>query len=387
MKRSKNLPAACSARQKTQLKTQLKTSNKLNKDMTKLFNLISSFLIIIATTGSLYGQENHKCFPDSVWLEHDSIERIGYDPQKLSKLRKYVIDSLNTTGLFIVVDGKSLFEFGDIEELSYIASCRKSLLSMMFGKYVKNGTINLDMTLEELEFDDIQGLLPIERQATIKNLITARSGIYHPASNDGDNSAHAPPRGSVIPGEYYLYNNWDFNAAGEIFEKLTKENIYKTFEQDIAVPIQMQDFKIEKQQKSGDATKSKYLAYHFWISTRDMARIGLLMLNKGNWNENQIIPKDWISLTTATFTPTSQFNPEFQREWNLAYGYMWWIWKDENEIFDGAYYAAGARGQFLLIIPKLNMVISHKTKYAYRRRVQFPEFRDLVYKIIETKME
>jgi CubicO group peptidase (beta-lactamase class C family) len=346
-----------------------------------------SFLIIITVTLNTYGQENNKCFPDSVWQKHDSIEKIGYDSQKLTELRKYVIDSLNTTGLFIIVDGKCLFEYGDVEELSYIASCRKSLLSMMYGKYVENETINLDMTLEELEFDDIHGLLPIERKATIRNLITARSGIYHPASNDGDNSEHAPPRGSVTPGDYYLYNNWDFNAAGEIFEKRTKKNIYKTFEQDIAVPIKMQDFKIEKQRKIGDTTKSKYLAYHFWISTRDMARVGLLMLNDGNWNGNKLIPADWVELTTSIFTPTSQFNPEFQREWNLAYGYMWWIWKDDNEVFDGSFYASGARGQFLLIIPKLNMVISHKTKYAYRRRVQFPEFRDLVYKIIETKIE
>ena len=356
--------------------------------MNKFFEILKlSFLLIIAIYSNTYGQENDKFFPDSVWLEHDSIEKIGYDSQKLSKLRKYVIDSLNTTGLFIAVDGKCLFEFGNIEELSYIASCRKSLLSMMFGKYVKNGTINLDMTLKELEIDDIQGLLPIERQATIRNLITARSGIYHPASNDGDNSQYAPQRGSIKPGEYYLYNNWDFNAAGEIFEKLTEKDIYETFEQDIAIPIQMQDFKLEKQQKLGDTTKSKYLAYHFWISTRDMARVGLLMLNKGYWSGNQIIPADWISLTTSTFTPTSQFNSEFQREWNLAYGYMWWIFKDDNEIFDGSYYAAGARGQYLLIIPKLNMIISHKTKYAYRRRVQFPEFRDLVNKIIETKIE
>ena len=358
-----------------------------NSMIKSLYILKLSFLIIIAITYNTYGQENIKNFPDSVWQEHDSIEKIGYDSQKLSELRRYVIDSLNTTGLFIVVDGKRLFEFGDVEELSYIASCRKSLLSMMFGKYVKNETIDLDMTLEELDFDDIQGLLPIERQATIRNIITSRSGVYHPASNDGDNSAHAPPRGSVTPGEYYLYNNWDFNAAGEIFEQLTKKNIYETFEQDIAVPIKMQDFEIEKQQKIGDASKSKYLAYHFWISTRDMARVGLLMLNDGNWNGDRLIPADWVTLTTSIFTPTSEFNPEFQREWNLAFGYMWWVWKDNNEIFNGSFYAVGARGQFLLIIPKLNMVISHKTKYAYRRRVQFPEFKELVYKIIETRIK
>ncbi len=96
----------------------------------------------------------------------------------------------------------------------------------------------------------------------------------------------------------------------------------------------MQDFKLDKQQKSGDSTKSKYLAYHFWISTRDMARIGLLMLNDGNWNGVQIIPDEWVQLSTSTITPTSQFNPEFKRDWNLAYGYLWWIWNDDDKIFE-----------------------------------------------------
>lgn len=118
-----------------------------------------------------------------------------------------------------------------------------------------------------------------------------------------------------------------------------------------------------------------------------MARLGLLMLNQGNWNGNQVIPMDWVELSTSTITPTSEINPEFKREWKLAYGYMWWIWNDDNEIFEGSYYAAGAYGQYLAIIPKLNMVISHKTKYAYRRITEFPEFRELVYKIIDSKIE
>jgi len=356
--------------------------------MIKLFNIKRiTILLFLVTSINTYGQNKSLYFPDSVWLANDSVEEIGYDSQKLSEISKYVIDRLNTTGLMVVVNGKTLFEYGDIEELSYIASCRKSLLSMMFGKYVKNGTIDLDLTLEELDVNDVNGLLPIERQATIRELITARSGIYHPRSNDGDDTKYAPERGSVKPGTYFLYNNWDFNAAGGIFEKLTNKDIYETFKHDVAIPIQMQDFKIEKQQKSGDSTKSNYLAYHFWISTRDMARIGLLMLNNGNWDGVQVIPDEWVKLSTSTITPTSQFNPAFKREWKLAYGYLWWIWNDDNKIFEGAYYASGAYGQYLLIIPKLNMVISHKTKYAYKRRTEFPLFRELVYKIIDSKLE
>jgi CubicO group peptidase (beta-lactamase class C family) len=356
--------------------------------MIKIFNYPRfTIIILLFVSLNIYGQDESLCFPDSVWLPHDSDKEAGYDSQKLAQLNRFIIDSLNTTGLMIVVDGKTLFEYGDVAELSYIASCRKSLLSMMFGKYVMNGTIDLDLTLDALNVNDVDGLLPIERQATIRHLITARSGIYHPRSNDGDDTQYAPERGTVQPGSYFLYNNWDFNAAGGIFEELINKDIYETFEQDVVKPIQMQDFQLDNQHKSGDLTKSKYPAYHFWISTRDMARIGLLMLNDGDWNGVQVIPDEWVKLSTSTITPTSQFNPEFKRDWNLAYGYLWWIWNDDNKIFEGAYYAAGAYGQYLLIIPKLNMVISHKTKYAYKRRTDFPSFRELVYKIIDAKLD
>ena len=176
--------------------------------MIKLFNMQwFTILVLLVVSINTYGQNKNIYFPDSVWLAHDSVEETGYNSQKLSKISKYIIDSMNTTGLMVAVNGKTLFEYGDIEELSYIASCRKSLLSMMFGKYVKNGTINMDLTLKELDVNDVNGLLPIERQATIRDLITARSGVYHPRSNDGDDTRFAPERGSVKPGSYFLYNN------------------------------------------------------------------------------------------------------------------------------------------------------------------------------------
>jgi hypothetical protein len=47
--------------------------------------------------------------------------------------------------------------------------------------WVENGTIKLDTTLEELKIDDIGGLLPIEKKGTNRDVITARSGVNHPA--------------------------------------------------------------------------------------------------------------------------------------------------------------------------------------------------------------
>ena len=281
-------------------------------------------------------------FPGENW-ETVTPETMGYSSSKLEELRKTIQKDYTTTSIMIIVGGKVIFSMGDLEEPVRIASCRKSLMSMLYGKYVENGTIDLESTLEDLGIDDKGGLLPIEKQATVRNLLTARSGIYHPAANDGDDSASAPERGSVRPGTYYLYNNWDFNCLGGIFEKLTGKDIYDAFMEDIAIPVGMQDYKIDNQHKTGitDPTLSNFLAYHFWLSTRDMARIAYLMLHEGNWNGTQVISKDWVKTTTSTFTPRTEMNPKSRHEKEFDYGYLWWVFCKEFKNYDETVYGGG----------------------------------------------
>jgi CubicO group peptidase (beta-lactamase class C family) len=277
-------------------------------------------------------------------------------------LKAFVRDSMNTTGIIIIKSGEVVLSFGDTQEVSYIASARKSIVSMLYGKYVENSTINLNTTLKELNITDIQGLLPIEEKASIKDILTSSSGVYHPPSNEGSDP-NMPQRGTKQPGTYFVYNNWDFNVAGTILEEKTNKSIYYLFEKDIALPIGMQDYEVSKQKKYGDSTVSIHQASHFYLSTRDMARLGYLMLRKGNWNGNQIIPESWVTLTTAVLHNNKSGSSIFKN-----YGYMWWV-ADENsdELIKGAYSAIGAYGQFITIIPKLDMVIAHKTKASYER--------------------
>ncbi len=273
--------------------------------------------------------------------------------------------------MVVIQSGKTLFEFGDIQELSYIASCRKSVLSMLYGPFVENGTINLSTTIEQLRLDDIGGLASIEKKATIKNLLTARSGVYHPASNEGDASSMAPKRGSIQPGSFWLYNNWDFNIAGYILEQQTGKNIYDLIDSVLAKPLQMQDWKKEAQRKTGDTTRSKYLAYHMWFSTRDMARLGYLMLRKGKWKTKQILPASWVATTTSPVTTFKEAEQNKTAYFHFGYGYLWWVWDNpyNQGFYEGAYTASGAFGQFITVIPKLDLVIAHKTKYEYERQV------------------
>ena len=62
---------------------------------------------------------------------------------------------------------------------------------MLYGNYVASGRVRLDKTLAELGLDDIGGLTAREKEATIEDLLSARSGVYHAASNPGDNLADA----------------------------------------------------------------------------------------------------------------------------------------------------------------------------------------------------
>ncbi len=305
-------------------------------------------------------------FPGKEWQRVASPESVGYSSRRLQAVAAY-LQAIDTTAVHVSLGGKTLFEYGDLGHQSYLASARKSFLAALYGKYVASGQIRLDASLAELGITDVGGLLPREMQATIEDVLGARSGVYHPASNPGDSTGSAPPRGSQSPGDFYLYNNWDFNVAGTIFEKLSGKELFAALQADIAAPIGMQDFKLDLQQKLGDASRSEHMAYHMTLSTRDMARFGLLVSRGGRWNGEQVIPADWVRRMTALVTPMNEMNPPNYRSLatgdRWGYGYMWWVWDApaSKGPFAGAYSAMGAGGQYITVLPTLDMVITHKT--------------------------
>ncbi len=133
------------------------------------------------------------------WEIIDDPAAMGYSAAALEAVGGYT-EGIPTDAFVVMVDGQTLMEYGDTHVLNYVASVRKSVLAMLYGNYVADGTIDLDLTLEDMGMDDVGGLLPIEKRATVEDLITARSGVYHMASNPGDNLADAPTRGSQEPG-------------------------------------------------------------------------------------------------------------------------------------------------------------------------------------------
>lgn len=349
-----------------------------------LFSLLSLFACS-NPPASFIPETKQYIYPGKSWERYFSPEEAGFSSQKIQAALNYV-KTLATTSLVVVHNGRILFDYGETSELSYLASVRKSVLSMLFGKYVARGQVRLDKTLAELNITDHGGLLPQELEATIEDLLSARSGVYHPASNSGDHLAYAPPRGSKKHGTYFLYSNWDFNALGTIFEQETGLNIYDALEKDLAIPLEMEDFKREIQRKSGDLKKSIHPAYHMWISARDMARLGYLMLREGNWQGQQIIPREWVKKSTSAITRVYEMNPEFLRKGPFGYGYLWWVFdgKAAKGPYKGAYTAIGALGQFITVIPQLDLVIAHKVNNQKTKetvsRDQYLKLVDLIVK-------
>ena len=159
-------------------------------------------------------------------------------------------ERLGSAAVMIVDDGIVVDAWSDITRNYICHSMRKSLLSGLFGIYVAQGKIDISRTLEELGIDDHTPLTEEEKQATVADLLKARSGIYIPAVGESAGMrASWPERGSHEPGTFWYYNNWDFNALGTIFDQEAGErSIYEAFRKRIAEPIGMQDFATENLQ-------------------------------------------------------------------------------------------------------------------------------------------
>jgi len=292
------------------------------------------------------------------WPRYGTPEAGGFSSRALAAIEQRLY-ALPTTSLMIAHAGKIVYAYGDISEVSYLASARKSVLSMLYGNYVAKGLIDLDRTLQDLGIDENDGgLLPIERTATIRALLTSRSGVYFPASSAGSASV-MPPRGSSRPGTKFIYNNWDFNVAGAVFEQLTGKSIFQALQDDLAGPLAFQDFDFARQRYvSFKSAKSRYRGYQVFLSARDMARMGVAMIQNGVWDGRRIVPERWVRESTSVKVPAADVGPSSE----MGYGYLWWIptTSRHSPEWAGSFLAAGNYGQFVLGLPAMKTVIVHR---------------------------
>lgn len=327
-------------------------------------------LAVLATPMCAVAETNDS--PGTGWKPLPNREEASFSSSRLHALTD-LLKTEHTTAMLVAVHGKILFQYGDVSYVSEIASVRKSVLCMLYGNYVESGKIDLQKTVKEIGLQDVKPFLPIEENAKLEQLLAGRSGIYIVPDKPDPSSADSfqPPRSSQVPGNFFTYNEWDFNAAGTAFEKLTGKNIYDALESDLARPIGMQDFDRSRQKKISNMPYSVHERYPMYLSTRDMARLGQLMLRHGNWNGKRVIPDDWVRYSTILWTPFQDMNPtgfrnyEFPERW--GFGLMWFVWDEPGYLnhawtgpMQGAFIAIGSAGQYIAVLPELDMVIAHK---------------------------
>jgi CubicO group peptidase (beta-lactamase class C family) len=296
-------------------------------------------------------------FPGAAWPEPvvtDTWSQAGLD-----QARDYST-TIDTAAVMVVHHGRPVAQWGDVAKRYKCHSIRKSLLSALIGIHVEAGHIDLEASLATLKIDDREGLTEREKAATVVDLLMARSGIYHPTHYETERMIRLKPaRGTFGPGTWWCYNNWDFNALGTIFERLTGHGIFDEFRDRIASPVAMQDFRYDETRKDGEyiySDVSNHAAYPFRLSTRDLARFGLLFLNEGRWQEQQVVPDKWVRLSVRPYSPAGDRG---------AYGYMWWVAHEDIHfpgmlVPRGTYSARGAGGHYVVVVPAHDLVVVHR---------------------------
>lgn len=320
--------------------------------------MLSLFFACPALSGEV--TDGSPVYPEERWEKAVSPEQLGWSSEKLAAARAYS-ERIGSAAVFIVDDGVVVGLWGDVVRKYPCHSVRKSLLSALIGIHVGEGRIDLSKTMEDLGIDDSEpSLTEAEKQATVGDLIRARSGIYHPALGESEEmKAKRPERYSHAPGEYWYYNNWDFNVLGTIFEQETGTRISVEFERRIAGPLRMEDYEVSDcRYRSRDryGRCSIHPQYQFRMSSRDLARFGLLFLRGGRWGDRQIIPARWVGESTASHSEIGT---------DKGYGYMWWTGVRDGllphvRVSGHCFCARGYGGHAVVVLPYRNLVVVHR---------------------------
>ncbi|UCF05449.1 MAG: serine hydrolase, partial [bacterium] len=152
----------------------------------------------------------------------------------------------------------------------------------------------------------------------------------------------------------------------------------------IGMALGMEEFTIDDTDYYYQNERSIHPAYHFQMSARDAARFGLLYLQGGTWQGEQLISEAWVDESTAPISDSGGYIP------GTYYGYMWWVFpvgygaeRSYDRIGEHAMYAAlGAYGQVIMVIPDLQLVFVHRVDSYSGHNVDFYDWMGLLDKIL-----
>jgi hypothetical protein len=327
-----------------------------------LIVLMTTVLIYLVQTGErgLSARSQPSRVLDVMRMGAAESKSLGWSPERLNEVFTYA-STLSSDTLMIVTKGRTVGAFGDLKKLHNVHSIRKAILSALVGQHVGPGTkqIRLDATLQDLGIDDTPGSLSnLQKQVRVEHLLKSTSGINHPAAAGGGfvtETKRLLSHGENKPGTRWAYNNWDYNVLTTIFETRTGTKIAEGFKTTIAQPTGMKDFRTDAVSYINAPERSQHKAAIFRMSARDLTKFGQLYLEKGWFNDKQIIPVQWIDRITTDFTETGRDDLRW------GHGYLWWIPAPEVGLPKGSYWAWGLGNQAVFVIPAWDTVITHQS--------------------------
>ncbi len=238
-------------------------------------------------------------------------------------------------------------------------SVAKSFDSALVGIAIQEGSINSvddpitdylpELAQRDARFKDI----------TIRHLLMMASGIRYVDNRlflpEDDNLTYGfddlrhlaltETKVANQPGIEFLYNNYHPLLLGMILERATGKSVTEYLQEKIWTPLGM-EFDASW---SLDSEESGFEKMESGINARaiDFAKFGRLYLNQGSWNGVQVVPADWVAVSTA--------DNGLIKDAPIYYGYMWWGEKCNPDSQD--FLAMGNFGQYIYVSPGNHLVI------------------------------
>lgn len=273
-----------------------------------------------------------------------------------------------THSLLIYKEGRLIFEKYyngfNASKLNNLKSVTKSITSLLIGiaidkGFIKNENQKLIDLVPELFDEKIDAN---KKEITVRHLLTMSAGFEW--NNFGgkwrrgwDNSKE--PSKYIIqkvpliekPGSVWNYNSALSHLLSYIIKKYSGMNTLDFAKNFLFRPLDIKNIRWQKAADGNEMGNSE-----LWLTPRDLAKIGLMMLNDGRWNDEPIINKQWINKSTKKYFDGF---PQIG-----GYGYHWHTRKFGRY---NSYLAAGWGGQFLIVVPALKLVIVNTSKWDVKK--------------------
>jgi CubicO group peptidase (beta-lactamase class C family) len=271
-----------------------------------------------------------------------------------------------TLSLLVIHDGAIVYERYapgvDMSTRTRTWSTGKSISSTVVGIAVAKGILELDAPLPFAwpPHEDSDAPDP-RRRITLRHVLNMSSGLY-PVDDEYEGAIgshlsyfagwnayyHARDRGLIHePGTVWNYENYDtLLLLAALQAALGDQQAFLRF------PYEQLLHKIGMRSTlpGVDRFGNYVMSSQVYTNARDLGRLGLLYLNRGKWNGEQIIPESWVDFV-RTPAPAA-------RENGNDYGAQWWLVPDDRtDLPQDAYSTSGARGQYTIVVPSHDLVI------------------------------